>query len=147
MKKEVQINTAKKEFAASFTKFMIHWSPNTVTEIILNFDEFGLQYKSVPKRSYMTKQEPCLAKKPIRTRVSLFLGTTMSGHKFKPVIIGKAQKPRALNSVDRSTLHLLLWTEKCLDGPRYLLPLVHQLPYSRDTIQFWCKCKCTSTLR
>ena len=82
---------AKKEFTASFTKFMIHWSPNTVTEIILNFDEFGLQYKSVPKRSYMTKQEPCLAKKPIRTRVSLFVGTTMSGYKFKPVVIVKAK--------------------------------------------------------
>ena len=63
----------------------------------MNFDEMVLHYNIRPK--YYD-----LDRKPIRTRVTVFLGTTMCGHKFKPVVIGKLQNPKALKNVDPSTL-------------------------------------------
>ena len=63
----------------------------------MNFDELTLHYKIRPKFSDWDR-------KPIRTRVTVFLGTTMCGHKFKPVVIGKLQNPKALKNVDPATL-------------------------------------------
>ena len=36
----------------------------------------------------------------------------MSGHKFKPVLIGKLQKPKALNNVDTPTLPVYYYGQK-----------------------------------
>ena len=62
----------------------------------------------------MTKEEHCMDKKQIRSRVSLFVGTTMSGYKFKPVLIGKAKHPRALKNMDMSKLPVHYYAQKML---------------------------------
>ena len=41
------------------------------------------------------KKQEIRAKKPVKARITGLFGTTMTGHKFKPLIIGYAKKPRA----------------------------------------------------
>ena len=66
-----------------------------VISIIINFDEYGFQYKSLPQYSYHDRQEEIRAKKTIRARITGLFGAAANGHKFKPLIIGKAKNPRA----------------------------------------------------
>ena len=67
--------------------------------IIVNFDECGFQYKSLPQYSYFGRKEEIRAKKPILARITGLFGATASGHKFKPMIIGKAKNPRAFQEL------------------------------------------------
>ena len=72
-------------------------------EILINIDECGLQWKSLPKRTYALSK-PIKAKKLLKDRVTILVGAAMDGHKFKPLVIGKYLNPRCLKNVDRSTL-------------------------------------------
>ena len=72
--------------------------------IIINFDEAGIQYKSIPQRSYVGRDCEIRAKKPTRCRITGLFGASATGHKFKPLIIGKAANPRAFRGIDRNTM-------------------------------------------
>ena len=63
--------------------------------IIVNFDECGIQYKSLPQYSYLEKKQEIRAKKPVLCRITGLFGSSANGRKFKPVIIGKSAQPRA----------------------------------------------------
>ena len=65
-----------------------------VLNIVVNFDECGFQYKSLPQYSYLIKNQEIRAKKPQRARITGLFGATANGHKFKPLIIGKSKTPR-----------------------------------------------------
>ena len=43
--------------------------------------------------------EPFMAKKSLKDRVTVLVGASMDGFKLTPVVIGKAQRPRALADV------------------------------------------------
>ena len=45
-----------------------------------------------------------MAKKPLKDRVTVLVGASMDGFKLKPVVIGKAQLPRALRGVDMNEI-------------------------------------------
>ena len=72
--------------------------------IIVNFDECGIQYKSLPQRSYVGRHHEIRAKKPNKARITGLFGATASGFKFKPVIIGQAAMPRAFRGLDLANL-------------------------------------------
>ena len=72
-----------------------HRTLRQVLTIILNFDECGFQYKSLPQYSYHSRGEEIHAKKPIRARITGLFGASATGLKFKPLIIGKSKTPRA----------------------------------------------------
>ena len=72
--------------------------------MLINFDEGGIQYKSVPMRSYVDSKKVVNAKKPVRSRITVMVGASMNGHKFKLFIIGNAARPRALSNVNLDTL-------------------------------------------
>ena len=72
---------------------------NLVINIIVNFDECGFQYKSLPQYSYIGKKEEIRAKKPLLGRITGLFGSSANARKFKPVIIGKAAYPRAFNNL------------------------------------------------
>ena len=74
-----------------------HKTLQQVITIICNFDECGFQYKSLPQYSYVDKTQEIRAKKPVLARITGLFGATMTGRKFKPLIIGKAKKPRAFS--------------------------------------------------
>ena len=82
-------------------------SPKKIIQILLNIDETGIVYKSVPKRTYKFYSEPFEAKKSIKDRVTVLVGAAMDGFKLKPVVIGKAMVPRALlhTNMDELPVH------------------------------------------
>ena len=82
-----------------------HKTLRQVINIICNFDECGFQYKSLPQYSYVDKTQEIRAKKPVLARITGLFGATMSGRKFKPLIIGKAKRPRAFSRL-RNGEHL-----------------------------------------
>ena len=75
-------------------------APKIIVRILLNIDETGIVYKSVPKRTYKIIGTPFMARKPLKDRVTVLVGASMDGFKLKPVVIGRAQNPRALRDVD-----------------------------------------------
>ena len=59
---------AAAKFVQDFTLFHIENSCKDVIKVIINFDEGGVQYKSVPRRSYIDNKIAIKAKKPIKSR-------------------------------------------------------------------------------
>merc|ERR1711874_904701 len=70
-----------------------------VINIIINFDECGFQYKSLPQYSYVSRKEEIRAKKTVLSRITGLFRSIASGHKFKPLIVGKVANPRAFQQL------------------------------------------------
>ena len=79
-------------------------TPKKVVQILLNIDETGIVYKSLPKRTYKIIGETFKARKSFKDRVTVLVGASMDGFKLKPVVIGKYQNPRAFKNVNREEL-------------------------------------------
>lgn len=90
-----------KEFT---TKLSGRYRPREALRITINIDETGVQYKSVPSRSYVRTGTIIKAKKPVRARLTVLVGAAGDGYKFKLLVIGKAKRPMALRKVDMSKL-------------------------------------------
>ena len=56
--------------------------PQEVIEIVINIDECGLQWKSLPKRTYAVRGRPVKAKKLLKDRVTILVGASMDGFKL-----------------------------------------------------------------
>ena len=97
---------AAEEYVRDLRRHLIEcgYLPQQVMEMLINIDECGLQWKSLPKRTYALRGKPIKAKKLLKDRVTILVGAAMDGHKFKPLVIGKSLNPRCLKNVDRSTL-------------------------------------------
>ena len=97
---------AANAFAKSLTAHIVQckYTPKEAISILISFDEFGLQFKSLPKRTYAHKQTPVKAKKHVKARISVLVGAAMDGHRFKPLVIGKYKRPRCFKGVNMSTL-------------------------------------------
>ena len=54
----------------------------------------------------MSRDQEIRAKKPIRARITGLFGATADGHKFKPLIIGKARRPRAFQHLSKDLSEL-----------------------------------------
>ena len=63
-------------------------------EDIFNMDETGLFFRETTNKSFHTKGEDCAGGKQSKERITLALTASMMGEKLKPLVIGKAQKPR-----------------------------------------------------
>ena len=108
---------AAKSFVDTFRDELIerHISPKKIIQILLNIDETGIVYKSVPKRTYKIIGTPFQAKKSLKDRVTVLVGASMDGFKLKPVVVGKAQRPRPLAHIDMDTTRPLLWAGFIMD--------------------------------
>ena len=85
-------------FVHDFNLFHTENSSENVIKIIINFDEGGVQYKSIPRKSYIDKKIAVKAKKTIKSRFTIMVGTAMDGFKFKPLVIGKSANPRCFKT-------------------------------------------------
>ena len=71
------------------------------------------------------------AKKPVKSRITGLFGAPATGHKFKPLIIGKAANPRAFKGIDRTKLPVHYkhskndWMTADLFGEWYLQNFLH----------------------
>ena len=103
---------AAEKFRKDFTTYLAECpeiSVKSVITIVINFDEGGVQFRSLPQRGYVDKKLVIKAKKPIKSRITVMFGSSMAGHKFKLVVIGKAKNPRCFKNIDKSNLPVIYY--------------------------------------
>ena len=104
-----------KAFKKDFTTYMSlrpEITVETVIQVVINCDEGGLQYRSIPQRGYVSNDVIIKAKKPIKSRVTLMFCSTMHGHKFKLVVIGQSKNPRCFKKMNKSLLPVHYYNNK-----------------------------------
>jgi hypothetical protein len=69
-------------------------------ENIANGDETGLFFRALPNKSLCLKGEKCSGGKLCKERLTVFLCGFISGEMEKPLVIGKAAKPRCFRNLD-----------------------------------------------
>lgn len=88
---------------------------NYPADLIFNFDETGLYWKKLPKRTYISREERCAPGfKAAKDRLTVLLGSNVSGSlKLKPMVVYHSQKPRAFKGLDNSSLPVFWrWNKK-----------------------------------
>ena len=77
---------AAKDYVDKFRDELIQRgiSPKKIVHILLNIDETGIVYKSVPKRTYKFIGTPFMAKRSLKDRVTVLVGASMSGFSSNP---------------------------------------------------------------
>lgn len=71
---------------------------------LYNCDETGLNYKMIPSKTLADKDEKSAYKRS-KEGVTVLLCANQSGaHKLKPLLIGKAKKPKAFKNVKMEIL-------------------------------------------
>jgi hypothetical protein len=90
-----------------------HWKRNLSniiqgydTRDIWNVDETRLLWKGVPNRSLVLQGEKCKVGKLAKERLTITLFYSTTNEKFKPLVIGKSQMPRAFN---KQLPHRVIW--------------------------------------
>lgn len=67
---------------------------------VYNADETGLFFKCLPDKTLSFKGDKCHGGKNSKHRLTVMLGANCTGtHKLKPLVIGKAKKPRCFKNV------------------------------------------------
>lgn len=69
-------------------------------ENIANCDETALFYRAIPHKSLQIKGEKCMGGKHSKERLSVLLCAFADGKLEKPLVIGKAEKPRCFKNID-----------------------------------------------
>lgn len=69
-------------------------------ENILNADETGLFFRALPDKTLCFKGNRCTGGKVAKERLTVLLCASMSGEREKPLVIGKAAKPRCFKNMD-----------------------------------------------
>ncbi|XP_052791892.1 tigger transposable element-derived protein 4-like [Mya arenaria] len=81
-------------------------------EDIFNMDETGLFYRESSRSTFYTKGEDCAGGKRAKERITVALCASMTGEKLKPVVIGKARKPRCFGSISVDKLPVKYYSNK-----------------------------------
>lgn len=71
---------------------------------IWNLDESGLFYRALPDRTVALKGTNCRGGKLAKERITVLLACSVSGEKYKLLVIGKAEHPRCFKGVTKSNL-------------------------------------------
>ncbi|XP_014260374.1 tigger transposable element-derived protein 6 [Cimex lectularius] len=71
---------------------------------VFNADETGLFYRALPDKTLCFKGENCAGGKVAKERLTVLLCASMTGEKIKPLVIGKAAKPRCFKGVNMETV-------------------------------------------
>jgi hypothetical protein len=71
---------------------------------VFNLDETGLFYRCLPDKSLVLKGETCKGGKKSKERLTVMFCCSFTGEKLKPLVIGKAAKPRCFKGVDQTML-------------------------------------------
>ena len=97
---------AAESFISTFSQFVIE--NNLCLDQIFNCDETGLQFRLLPDKTLAAAFEKSAdGRKESKNRVTLNLCSNASGSiRVKPLLIGKAKKPRWFKSIDLSSLPL-----------------------------------------
>lgn len=93
---EADEEVAKDWIANIFVPLMARYDENDV----FNADETGLFFKCLPGKTMAFKNDKCLNGKYSKERITIMLGSNMSGtEKLKPFVIGKSKNPRCFKTI------------------------------------------------
>lgn len=73
-------------------------------ENVFNLDETGLFFRATPDRSLAVKGSDCHGGKRSKDRLTVALACSMTGEVLKPLVIGRAAKPRCFRNLDITRL-------------------------------------------
>lgn len=80
---------------------------------VYNGDETGLFFRLLPSKTLAISGETCCGGKMSKERLTVFVCGNMDGDLEKPIVIGKAQKPRCFRNLDRNALPVIWrWNRK-----------------------------------
>ncbi|XP_015186874.1 PREDICTED: tigger transposable element-derived protein 1-like [Polistes dominula] len=87
---------------------------NYPPELVFNFDETGLFWKRMPKRTFLSREEKrAPGFKAAKDRLILLLGGNANGDfKLKPLLIYHSETPRAMKGISKSTLPVIWESNK-----------------------------------
>lgn len=71
---------------------------------VYNADETGLFFRALPDKTLALKGEKCAGGKMSKERLTILFCANMAGHSEKPLVIGKAARPRAFQKINLNTL-------------------------------------------
>lgn len=71
-------------------------------EIIFNADETGLFFKALSTHTLLLKKVKCSRGKLAKVRINIFLAISATGERLIPLVIGKANCPRAFRAAGLS---------------------------------------------
>ncbi|XP_071041913.1 tigger transposable element-derived protein 6-like [Parasteatoda tepidariorum] len=92
------------ETVDSFKKRISGLLENYKKEDIFNADECGLFYRAMPNKTLATIGDKCKDGKISKERITILLSCSSTGEKLKPLVIGKARKPRCFKKVNVKNL-------------------------------------------
>ena len=71
---------------------------------LYNCDETGCFWRQTTTKTLFLKDEQCKGGKQSKERITLLLCASFAGEKEKPLVIGKADKPRCFKNMDKLSL-------------------------------------------
>ena len=87
---------------------------NYSPELVFNFDETGLFWKRMPKRTFLSReQKRAPGFKAAKDRLTLLLGGNANGDfKLKPLLVYHSKTPRAMKGISKSSLPVIWESNK-----------------------------------
>jgi hypothetical protein len=79
---------------------------------MFNCDETGLFFRALPDKTLAQKKSACKGGKIAKERLTVMFCCSASGEKLKPMVIGKAKKPRCFKNIDVTNLPVIWWSNK-----------------------------------
>ena len=79
------------------------WRSQKIKDMF-NPDETGLYFRTLPKQSMVVKGDPRKGIKTAKERMTVCLACSATGEKLKPLVISRAENPRCLKGVNKSSL-------------------------------------------
>lgn len=79
---------------------------------IFNGDESGLFFRALPSKTLALKGEKCVGGKVSKERLTVFLCGNMAGEMEKPLVIGKANRPRCFKKLRIDSLPVIWKSNK-----------------------------------
>lgn len=100
-------NDVDTEIVDTFKKSIVDFMGDYKMEDVFNADECGLFYRAMPNKTLSMFGDKCKDGKISKERVTVLLACSAAGEKLKPLVIGKAKKPRCFKNVDPKNLPVL----------------------------------------
>ncbi|KAF0740487.1 tigger transposable element-derived protein 6-like, partial [Aphis craccivora] len=82
------------------------------SDCIYNCDETGLYFRAITSKTLKFKGEQCKGGKLSKERITVLLCGNMAGEMEKPLVIGKAAKPRCFKNIDVEKLPVSWYSNK-----------------------------------
>ena len=80
---------------------------------IFYVDESGFFYRELPEKSLTLKGEQCKGRKKSKERLTAMFCCSLTGEKLKPLIIGKADRPRCFKNLNVAQFPALWLANRC----------------------------------